>query len=133
MSVPIIGGQVKVTCPCGRESTYKVKQVKGQGVHDAIKLKGTKPNPLHLAIIAAMVEQPALSSTDIRLRAKTMLYTSNNELHKKFSSQNNHIRPFSELIWWKVVVKVAETKFAPLYRIDYVMADHITHHGFGKL
>ena len=127
--IPIIGGRISFHLN-GTEYIIPVKQVKGQGVHDAIKLKGQPPNPFHLAIMQAMVDKDPMDTTQIRITAKANLYKADDDLHIKFGTPRNFDRPFSELLYWKIVVRVGETH-PPKYVLDYERAARLKERVFG--
>ena len=120
--VLIIDGYITIDLPeLDLKITQAVKQVKGRGTHDAIKLKGLVPDLIHYAIMKMMFEsdETDLTAEDIRVLTRAVLYKNNEPvLLRKFDHQSWFQRKHSELLYWKVIYKTGSKNGIPLYAID---------------
>ena len=90
-------GKVSVPChSCGSMTSVQVKQKKGNGTYDAIRLKGTLPKKEHILIIRVIGKQ--------NLTTEQMRYKVNKQ--RKHTILQSHFQRFhSELLFWKVIKK----------------------------
>lgn len=112
-TITIKDGKVSTPChSCGSVTTVMVKQRKGNGTHDAIKLQGKKPKPQHLRIMQVLLDKDDLTAEQIRYRI-------NKKNEKKISILQSHFQRYhSELLYWKIIQKKDDGSNPPVYRIN---------------
>lgn len=117
MTRTISKGKVRVPChSCGSVTSVKVKQKKGDGTYDAIRLKGKLPKIQHIQIMRVMGKK---TSTAEQIRYKV-------NKNRKFSIQQSHFQRFhSELLFWKVLKKTDEKLRIPKYFLNQKKAQRL--------
>jgi len=114
-TVTITKGSVRVPChSCGSVTSVNVKQTKGQGTYDAIRLEGKLPKRNHLQIIGCCMRRRNLTTEQIR-------YFVNGK--RRYPIAQSHFQRFhSELLFWKIIVKADEKINPPVYFVNYSKA-----------
>lgn len=103
-------GKVSVPChSCGSVTSVQVKQKKGNGTYDAIRLKGKLPKPEHIQIIKVMGKK---TPTAEQIRYKV------NKQRKHPIIQSHFQRFHSELLFWKIILKTDDKIQPPTYYLN---------------
>ncbi len=120
--VPIVDGYVTINLPqFSLTIKQAVKQIKGRGTHDAIRLEGERPTLEHLAIIEMMLKDTSgdITAEEIRVKTRSYLYFKDDGLYRVFDKQSWFQRKHSELLYWKIIQRTGGTRIGiPIYQIN---------------
>ena len=126
--VPIIDGYVTIYLPhFSLKIVQKVRQVKGRGTYDAIKLRGQKPHSLHLKIIKVMKNSEPLTAEQIHFKVVRSIYFETDKTPK--IKQSYFQRFHSELLWLKIIKQIGVILNVPLYQLDKKKAEALENGG----